>query len=151
MRRLLIDTNVLLLWMIGSHDRRLVGTHRRVVHFDGGNFDLLGREIARFDQLVTTGAVLCELSSLLGNDFHRSVARTFSAVAGPMAEASSPKELVVEHRSFSQLGFADVSVLLALDAQTSLLTDDARLYGLALSDGFEARNFNHLRTFLEGR
>lgn len=145
MSRLLVDTNILLLWVVGTHDRSLVRRHRRTSNFDVADFDVLDHEVTRCERLVTTAPLLTELSNLLGNDFHREAAPTVVRIVTLMVEVVSPKEQIVEHPGFYAMGYADVSILLALDHQTRLLTDDARLYAQALYEGRDAQNFNHLR------
>jgi hypothetical protein len=52
MPRLLIDTNVLLLHVVGSHDRMLIERLKRTATFTQADFDLLQGELRRYAALV---------------------------------------------------------------------------------------------------
>lgn len=145
-RRLLLDTNVLMLLIVGTWDRSRVGAHRRTAVFTASDFDLLKAEMGRYGVVVTTPGVMTEASNLLGNDFHEVVAGTMVGVCGPMVEVVKPKEEVFGQEGFERLGFADASVLAVMDEETVIMTDDVGLYSQALYLGWEAVNFNHLRT-----
>jgi hypothetical protein len=147
MRSLLIDTNILVLHIIGSWDRAAIRAHRRTAAFAPQDYDLLQSEIRRYQRVLTTHGVLTEASNLMGNDFHEDVAPTLVKVCTPLVEVVHPKETMFAERAFSRLGFADASVLAALDDETIVLTDDVNLYSQALFQGREAINFNHLRQY----
>ena len=145
MRSLLVDTNILVLLIVGSLDRALIRVHRRTATFTPDDYDLLQSHVAQYQRLLTTHGVLTEASNLMGNDFHEEVADTLVAVCSPLVEVVSPKETVFATEGFARLGFADSSILSALDEETVVLTDDVSLYNQALYLGWEAINFNHLR------
>jgi hypothetical protein len=145
MRSILIDTNVLMLLIIGTWHREGVPRHRRTAIFTVTDFDLLQEQLRRFDRVVTTPGIVTEASNLMGNDFHETIAPTFIGVCTPIVEITHPKAEVMAAEGFPRLGFADASAIGALDAETILLTDDLSLYSQALYEGYDAINFNHLR------
>jgi hypothetical protein len=147
MKRVLLDTNVLMLLVIGSLSRDLIGTHRRTQQFTPSDFDLLQGRLQVYDPVITTPAILTELSNLMWNDFHEIVSQTMINVCRPFVELISPKEEVFAAEGFDRLGFADASILASLDPETTVLTDDVALYLQVLYMGKEAINFNHLRNF----
>jgi len=147
MQSLLVDTNILVLLIIGTWDRDSVGTHRRTETFAPRDYDLLRAEMGRFGRVLTTQPVLTEASNLMGNDFHEDVADTLVRVCLPFVEVVRPKETVFQAKGFARLGFADASILAALDADTVVLTDDVSLYAQVWYLGNEAINFNHLRQY----
>ena len=144
---ILIDTNVLMLLIIGSWDREQIQAHRRTETFTSSDFDLLQAELRRYHRVVTTPSVLTETSNLMENDFHETIAATLISVCTPFIEIIRPKEELLRAHAFGRLGFADMSVLAALSDEVVLLTDDVDLYLEALYEGFQATNFNHLRKF----
>jgi hypothetical protein len=144
MRSLLLDTNVLLLLIVGTLDRRAIGANRRTGVFTARDFDLLREELRKYAPVVTTPGVLTEASNLLGNG-HRVAAATMVAVCTPFVEVVRPKEHVFGQRGFDRLGFADASILAALTDGRAVLTDDVGLYHQVWHVGGEAINFNHLR------
>lgn len=145
MQDLLIDTNVLMLLLIGRWDRKRIPSFRRTATFTLADFDLLERTLPRYARLVTTAAVLTEVSNPMGNSFHRTIAATVVQVCGAFIEKGLPKNDVFADHAFSRLGFADASILAVTDANTVVLTDDVHLYLAALGQDFQAINFRHLR------
>jgi len=147
MRSILIDTNILMLLIIGSWNREAIPGHRRTAIFTPADFDLLQEELGRFGRILTTPTVVTEVSNLMGNQFHETIAGTLIHVCTPLVEITRPKEEVWAGEGFPRLGFSDASVLASLDDDTVLLTDDVSLYNQALYQDSEAINFNHLRKF----
>jgi hypothetical protein len=146
MQDLLLDTNVLVLLLIGRWDRAKILTFRRTSTFTPADFDLLGRMLPRYARLVTTAAVLAEVSNLMGNELHEKVAETVVQVCGSFTERSVPKNEVLADAEFARLGFADVSILAVADPNTVVLTQEVHLDLAALRRGFPSLNFRHLRT-----
>src|SRR5690606_14486178 len=60
----LLDTNLLLLWLIGRYDRRLIGRHKRTEAYTTDDFQLLDRLTRRCTKRFTTPHVLTEVSNL---------------------------------------------------------------------------------------
>jgi hypothetical protein len=149
MQSLIIDTNILVLLIVGTLERDLIRTHRRTRSFAPQDYDLLQLTMGRYGRLLTTHGVLTEASNLMGNDFHQEIAGTLIAVCSPLVEVIHPKETVFAQEGFARLGFADSSILGALDEDTVVLTDDVDLYTQVMYLGWEALNFNHLRRYPE--
>lgn len=147
MRSLLVDTNILVLLIIGTWDRDLIRRHRRTATFAPADYDLLESEIGKYRRVLTTQGVLTEASNLMGNDFHAKVAQTLVEVCSPLEDVLSSKEAIFAHSAFARLGFADVSILVAVNDETVVLTDDVGLYNQVLVEGWDAINFNHLRRY----
>jgi hypothetical protein len=147
MQSLLIDTNILVLLIVGSWDRESIRSYRRTAVFTPADYDLLQDQLRRYARVLTTQGVLTETSNLMGSAFHVQVADTLVQVCSPLVEVVRPKETVFAQAGFDRLGFADASVLVGMDNDTVLLTGDVALYLQALSLGREAINFNHLRKF----
>lgn len=147
MKSLIIDTNILVLLIVGTWDRESIRDHRRTEIFSPADYDLLRSEMQKYARVLTTPGVLTEASNLMGNAFHEEVSQQFIVVCSPLVEVIRPKETIFAEESFDRLGFADASILGAMDQDTVLLTDDAALYLQALSSEREAVNFSHLRKY----
>lgn len=63
---LLIDTNLLLLYIVGAYDPGQIEGFSRTEQFDPDDFAVLYSFVQRFDLVVTTPHVLTETSNLLG-------------------------------------------------------------------------------------
>ncbi len=60
---LLIDTNILLLYFVGSFDRQHIEKFKRTSQFTIKDFDYLVILLDRFDTLVTTPNILTEVNN----------------------------------------------------------------------------------------
>jgi hypothetical protein len=145
MQRLLIDTNVLMLLIVGTWDRQAIRSHRRTAIFTPADFDILQNQLTRYAGVVITPGILTEVSNLMGNDFHARIAETIRVVCKPCMEIHRPKDEILKRSTFSRLGFGDSSILAMLADDTVVLTDDIQLYLQVLYEGHEALNFNRLR------
>ena len=146
MQRALLDTNLLLLLIVGTFDRKVIPRYRRTQGFTPSDYDLLLRQLSRFGVIATTPGILTETSNLLGNEFHVDAAATLVATCAPFLEIHHPKQDVFAQIGFDRLGFADASILASIDPETVVLTDDVALYNQVLYLGGIAQNFNHLRS-----
>jgi rRNA maturation endonuclease Nob1 len=148
-RNVLLDTNILLLLVIGSYDRSLLGSHKRVAKFTDDDFDLLDQIVRRVNSLVTTPHVLTETSNLashIGEPHRGKVLNMFAEKITLLAERREAAQTLAQDSLFTRLGLTDAGILHLVD-DTVLLTDDYRLTNTAIERGLNAVNFNHFRTF----
>jgi hypothetical protein len=151
MARLLVDTNVLLLHVVGSHDRTMIGRLKRTETFTEEDFDLLQEELARYSGLVVTASVLSEVSNLLPNWAHPNIAGTMPVVFALFEELGAAFLTVMADPVFPRLGFTDTGIATIASAVTAdeaihVLTDDVHLYNELAYRGIGVTNFNHLRS-----
>ena len=151
MPRLLIDTNVLLLHVVGSHDRTLIERLKRTATFTQADFDLLQEELHRYSDLVVTPSILTELSNLLPNWAHELVAQSMRHILTPFQEEGAPFAEVMADPVFPRLGFTDTAITTvafpgADENNLHVLTDDVHLYNELAYRGVNVINFNHLRS-----
>ena len=145
-----VDSMLLVLFVVGRTEPRIIERHRRLNSYSAHDFDLLADMIDdRGGVIWVTPNTLTEASNLLGQ--HNSPVREllFERLAELISES---RELLVEsnqashHPRFIDLGLADAAILEVVSADRPLLTVDGRLYAAALaSDADSATNFNHHR------
>jgi rRNA-processing protein FCF1 len=156
---LLVDTNLLLVWVVGSCNPRLLGRFARTSAYDEESFDLLARFLDLYPVILTTPNVLTEVGNLAGTlkrDLSGHLARTVSAeVWGLFAkkievlrEDYVPSAKAVTDRHFPKVGLTDAAIVQAAVARQCLvLTDDATLAQILGARGVPVINFNHLRAW----
>jgi rRNA-processing protein FCF1 len=145
---LLIDTNVLLLYVVGSYDPGAIPRHKRTDRFVPADYALLLNVFDRFDRVVTTPHVLTETNSLAGQapEHHKAgIMRAFKVVAARLSEEYTPARVLADNPSFTRFGIADCAVLHEARGRHLVLTDDFRLTQLLQHQGTDVINFNHLR------
>lgn len=149
MRVALIDTNLLLLLVVGTHSVELISRHKRVRDFDSSDFFILSKLVSTYQSITTTPCVLTEVSNLLGNtDQHVLLTPAMIQICDPLNELHTPKSRLFQWQGYDRLGYTDVSLLAATETSagdSQLITVDLLLYQEALYQGLSAINFNHLR------
>lgn len=147
----LLDTNVLLLLWAHRFDPQLVGG-KRLEKYDIEAAQLLMRYVGQFQRILTTSAILAEVSNFAGLMLSGKKKSEFFAMLHAFFNAPTPKE--VEHCSihgielpiqvFVKLGYTDTSILSVAKTPHFLLTDDLDLYVEAQINGLPAIHFPHL-------
>jgi len=149
---LLIDANLLLLYLVGSYDTRLIGAgkYNKLSKYTAEDFNLLLRLKAVFANSVTTAHVLTEVSNLV-NDLPESTKveclSEFVQVFSDTKELEVASFEVAKRSEFRYLGLTDCA-LAEVSSRILVVTDDARLVAKLGESGLEALNFNHLREYL---
>ena len=144
---LLIDANLLLLFIIGKYDRRRIESFKRTSAYTQGDFQRLGWVVRQFKKLWTTPNILTEVDNL-GRQLHarewNGFASSISELSLELTEISVPSSLAMTFPIFPRLGLSD-TVSISTGHRFLLLSDDLQLYLAALQAGYDAINFNHLR------
>ena len=146
--KLLIDTNVLVLFIIGTVNRRRIESFKRTRQYTVGDFDFLIRVLANWQSHCTVAHVLAEVSNLTdlpGSELHEA-RRVLKEVISVLTEHTAPSAQATSDRSFQTLGLTDASIVVAAREQScTVLTDDLDLYLHLHRNGLPALNFTHLR------
>ena len=146
---LLLDTNLLLLYLAGMTDRRAVAKIRRLSAYTTGDFDRLARFAGAFNKFLFTPNTITETSNLL-----RSGAQTPAATAildnmrlflDRFGERYVPSSQAASHPEASRLGITDAVLLILAETGANLLTADLDLYVAAIRAKLAATNFAHIR------
>lgn len=148
MRSVLLDTNLLLLLIVGFLDKKLIEKHKRTQAFTKEDFDLLIKSIADVQVIWITTHCLAEVSNLL----KQTNQRQSNELIGFLAEATSKfkesyikKELIFEKSFFARLGVADSGIVVKAKRVDCVFTVDFDLYNEISKKGYNVINFNHLR------
>ena len=146
--KLLLDTNLLVLLVVGLTDRGLILKHKRTRTFEPADYDLLLEILTSFDTVVVTPHVLSEASNLLaqiGEPALSTLRTTFAALVEAQEEIYVAARDSVRQPAFLRLGLTDTAILELGKNELALLTTDVGLYLEAAKTNPLAENFNHLR------
>ena len=149
---LLVDSNLLLLYLVGSYDTSLVGDGKfnKLSKYTAEDYRLLVRLKAVFARSVTTPHVLTEVSNLT-NDLPSSTRseclKEFAATFEEMEELMTPSLEAARRSDFHFLGLTDAA-LAQWSSRFLVVTDDLRMVAKLNESGQQALNFNHLRDYL---
>jgi rRNA-processing protein FCF1 len=147
---LIIDTNILILYFVGSLNRRQVIKHKRTRQYLPEDFDLLSNFLAIFqNRIVTTPNILTEVSNLLGSCTTQEQKRLWDIFATRISileEKYLPSQNLCQTRTFAKFGLTDSVIIELVKEKYLILTDDALLFQYLEKNGIDVINFTHLRT-----
>jgi len=150
----LLDTNVLLLWLVGLTDPSLFITFKRVDVFSPDDFKLLAQLLKRFQKLISTPHVLAEVSNFVDQapqHRRRELVASLRTFAQQNKEHYEAAITLTRRDEFAALGLTDTG-LAALSAEAVVITTDFHLSARIVTLGGHVLNFNHHRsTYLVSR
>lgn len=148
-KRLLIDTNILLLYVVGSLGLERIARHKRTAKFTIQDYQLLQKVLREFGGIVATPNVLTEVSDLLSQTDKETKAKLLALfavrVVPDLEEQYVRSREAAEMIEFLRLGLTDATILSLPKKDLTVLTDDLHLYLALQRRGIDAVNFNHLR------
>jgi hypothetical protein len=145
---LLIDSNLLLLLLVGRINRERIKGFKRTQMYALEDFELLSQIYAFFSKHWTTPQILTEVSNLSGQLTEPELGKFRAALASLVAvidERYLESRRITSHDSFARLGITDAGLVLLSADGPLLLTDDFALYDHVARRGVDAINFNHVR------
>ncbi|MEH2234259.1 MAG: PIN domain-containing protein [Nostoc sp.] len=150
---ILIDTNILLLYFVGSINRERITRFNRTQQFIPEDYDLLLRIIVKFRKLITTPNILTEVSNFVDKlvEPERSQCFTIFALFAQnvdMLDEYYVKSLdAVNTEKFIKFGLTDSGILTLARGKYLILTDDFKLANYLQSVDIDVINFNNIRVF----
>ena len=148
MSSILIDTNLLLLLIVGLYNKDLISVHKRTKEFIPKDFDLLVKYINGYKILWVTSHCLAEVSNLIRQTNKKQAKELmayFSCFIAKAKETHIPKEIIFKNGTSTRLGVADTGLIIKSKRVTCVLTVDFDLYKEISNRGYKVINFNHLR------
>jgi hypothetical protein len=148
-RGLLLDSNLLLLHIVGSHDERLIESFKRTRVFTLDDFRLLVRILTFFERVVTTPHILTEvngLSNQISGDIRYKYFETFGAELMTLDEQFVASTVLAEGSTFRVFGLTDTAIKRVASGEALVLSVDLDLVVHLQNSGIDAINFNNIRT-----
>jgi hypothetical protein len=143
---ILIDTNLLLLLVVGTYDRDLIAKHKKTDTFDVDDYELLLMRIENANLLVTPNIVTetSNLVSLIGDPHMTALREVLGELVLLMSEVYVKSSDSCVTPAFPKLGITDAGILELKAAAGIILTTDLDLHLAALDLGIKTENFIHL-------
>ena len=148
--RVLIDTNLLMLLVVGYYDKDFVSEHKRTNKFTADDFEVL-EILIEGANIVLTPNVLTEASNLLWqcSEPHKSLIRSkLAQIAHICDEQFIASSDAISCPEFMNLGLTDAGILELKKVSGLILTQDLDLHLAALARGLETENFTHYRNLI---
>ncbi len=125
---LLLDSNLLILLLLGSYDIKLIASFKRLSNFSTADFQMM-RDLSQSFKIATSAHVLTEVSNLAKDLPQHQRQNAFSYIASRIVylkENVVAVEEVASNAEFTSFGITD-AVLANLCGSHLLLTNDRRL------------------------
>jgi hypothetical protein len=143
----ILDTNILLVFLIGSINRQLITTFKRTnSKYCAEDFDILNNLIGNFTKLTTTPNILTEVSNLgsqLSGDANKKFFECLSIFIQKSTEKYIPSSEISKDANFIKFGITDRGILELSRTECLIITDDLKLSAYCRN----SINFNHLRYY----
>ena len=141
-----VDTNLLLLYLVGTFQRERVLTFKRTSQFTLAQFDFLVALIGRFEKVATTPHILTEINGLanaLPANTKRSWGQFFAVAIDTQLEIYNPARVIANAAAFLPFGLTDAAIEIAA-AELLTLTEDTRLAAFLRQEGLDALSLTEL-------
>ena len=145
---LLVDTNLLVLFAVGTVNRDRIEPFKRTSRYTKADYDLLVRVLAKFAPLYTVAHVLAEVSNLtdLPGSERLLARRVLKETISLLNEVEMSSARAAEDGIYQDLGLVDAAIgAVARAHNCGVLTDDLDLYLRLSRDKVNVVNFTHLR------
>jgi len=145
LKRLVLDTNLLILWIVGNLGPARIGG-RRLEAFEIAHLEWLNQFTGQFQGYVSTPNILTEASNLIGSGNQQLCKGACDALAeyiSVLDEVYVPSASMLAEPYFAKLGLADASLVALSRRGDHVLTADGPLYGLFTGYGVRIHNFLH--------
>ena len=148
---LLVDTNVLLLLLVGSIDPNIISRFKITANqgFTGTDYELLRTLIGNFQKVVTTPHILAEVSNQADkfkSENHQRIFSRFISLIDLLEEHFEPAKALAGSDAFVRFGLTDTAISMVAAKRFLVLTVDLPLAGYLKKKGVDAINFNNLRS-----
>jgi predicted nucleic acid-binding protein len=150
-KKLVLDSNLLLLWITARYDLRLLSSFKRVQMFTQTDAELLAWIIDQFTVLVTTPHIVTEASNLANSLTSYARPGWFKFLQGfamEVVEETPALRSLAEREEFVRFGVTDCA-LSSLASEHLIVTTDYRFSNYTASRGVPIINFYDLRKMLQ--
>lgn len=148
MAAVVLDSELLLLLVVGSASRRYIRVHKKLKSYTESDYDLLLRLVGSVPAAFVTPNTLTETSNLAGYVAEPARSQIYTKlrdVIGSIEERYRASRDASAAQEFLRLGLTDSALLELGGDETVLVTADLGLYLAAASRGQKVINFNHER------
>jgi predicted nucleic acid-binding protein len=151
-----VDTNLLVLLVVGSASRRYIARHKRLSEYSVDDFDMLGLILSEFSEIVLLPHVLAEASNfarMIDVPARAQVQAALRTLIATCMELPVPSIDGAQRREFLDLGLTDAIILHVCSMATAgvaptLVTADSKLANAANALGYSVIDYR--QEFLNG-
>ena len=148
---MLVDSNLLVLYLVGEFDRQQISKLRRTKTFTIRDYLVLKQLLEIFSVRITTPNILTEVSNLSGDIPGHLRQRFFGRVRemfNSLEEEYLPSAVGAAHPMFERFGLTDAIIADVVKDRYLVITADFPLANYLESNKADVINLNHLRSFV---
>jgi rRNA-processing protein FCF1 len=148
---ILIDTNILLLFLVGSVNKERITKFNRTQQFIPEDYELLLEFMGKFQKLVTTPNILTEVNSLANQLGEPERSQCFAIFARFVKNVDILNEHYIKSQEavntdkFIKFGLTDSGIVTLAKGNYLVLTDDLKLANYLQNLEVDVINFNNIR------
>jgi len=145
---ILPDSNILLVYFIGSYNENLISSFKRTKIFTIEDFKTLSKIINYFSKVYTTPNILTEVSNLSNQLPEKTKIKyyeEFKKHVSLLNENYFESNIICNTSHFNKYGLTDASIIELSQKKYLVLTDDLKLSNYLNTIGIDVINFNHIR------
>ena len=148
---ILLDTNILLLYLIGSFKIEFIKQFKRTCKYDLDDFEVIELVVSYFSKIVITPHILAEVwnfaEKITEPYLTGFIESSISKLEIFTEDYISKGEIIIDPHLLKLVGVTDLSIIIAAKSGNYLiLTDDLRAYNAFLHSKVNAINLNHFKT-----
>jgi hypothetical protein len=143
-KEIVVDTNLLLLLLIGRYDIHLISKFKRTVTYSTDDYLLLEKLISHFPGIITSPNILTEISNL-SDGISQEYFATFAQQVKTFNEQIIPSSDISAEPIFLKLGLTDAGISIFAKNNHLIVTVDLPLANFLETSGLPVINFNHIR------
>lgn len=146
---ILIDTNILLLYLVGLVNRERIPRFKRTAQFIPEDYNLFLQIVDGFQKVITTPNILTEVNSLanqLGEPERSQCLLIFTKLIAQLTEEYIESKVIAKQEMFFRFGLTDCGIMYLAKDKYLVLTDDLKLSLYLKAQGIDTINFNNLRS-----
>lgn len=148
MKKILLDTNLLLVLVVGLAGEGMLKRHKKTEGYTEDDLEMLILFLEGYPQVVLTPNIITETSNLIsqiGNPYKKEMRVLLGDFIRSRVEVYVESASLVDLPEYPQLGITDSGILAAGKHVDCILTADLDLYLSALGQDLPAENFTHYR------
>lgn len=148
---LLIDTNLLILLLIGRHNINEISSCSRTRNYTSKDYLFIETVLASTKaRIILTPHSLAEIANLTFDKlfYGENLRQYFVHVVAALTEADErfiEKEILLAEDNLLKFGFTDMANALVARDGCAVLTEDGELYGYMAGSGYPVMNLNMIR------
>lgn len=143
-----IDTNLLVLLVVGETGRRNISAHKRTSRYSADDYDVLLQIVSPPNSFTVCPHVLAEASNITRHTREpllSKVTLALGAFVKTTTERAVPSTAAIDHGGYARLGLTDAVLLTLVASEGTLLSDDLDLCLAAERAGHRVINYNYVR------